>query len=202
MERIDAHVHFWRLARGGYGALDASMAPIFRDREPPHLEASLQATGVARIIIVQAVESLAENLYTLGLAARFPWIAGVVGWVDPASPSAEEAIDRLIERIFAFAGLDASAATVQRRIATTSALALARLQRDPALSPTIALALWERLARLAATLSRGTDDWSRGLGRLLGDREALTAALADQRRLPHIPPGMPIGGEGEDWPGL
>ena len=52
------------------------------------------------------------------------------------------------------------------------------------------------------TLARGTDDWSRGLGRLLGDREALTAALADQRRLPHIPPGMPIGAEGEDWPAL
>ena len=121
---------------------------------------------------------------------------------DPASPSAEEAIDRLLERVFAFAGLDASAATVQRRIATTSALALARLQRDPALSPTIALALSERLARLSGQLARGTDDWSRGLGRLLGDREALTAALADQRRLPHIPPGMPIGAEGEDWPGL
>ena len=121
---------------------------------------------------------------------------------DPASPSAGEAIDRLIDHVFAFAGFDAAAAAVQRRIATTAALALARVQRDPALSPTIALALSERLARLAATLGRASDDWSRGLGRLLGDREALTAALADQRRLPRIPPGMPIGGEGEDWPGL
>ena len=60
---------------------------------------------------------------------------------DPSSPSAAETIDRLIERVFAFAGLDASAAAVQRRIATTTALALARVQRDPALSPTIALAL-------------------------------------------------------------
>ncbi|MEA3029041.1 MAG: hypothetical protein QOG13_366 [Sphingomonadales bacterium] len=121
---------------------------------------------------------------------------------DPASPSAQEAIDRLIGRTFAFAGLDPAAAAVQRRIATTAALALARLQRDAALSPTIALALSERLARLAAQLGRAPDDWSRGLGRLLGDREALTAALADQRRLPRIPPGMPIGGEGEEWPGL
>jgi hypothetical protein len=121
---------------------------------------------------------------------------------DPASPSAAEAIDRLIDRAFAFAGLDPSAATVQRRVATTTALALARLQRDAALSPTLALALSERLNRLAAQLGRAPDDWSRGLGRLLADREALTAALADQRRLPRIPPGMPIGGEGEDWPGL
>jgi hypothetical protein len=121
---------------------------------------------------------------------------------DPSSPAAGEAIDLLIARVFAFAGLDPSAATVQRRVATTTALALARLQRDGALSPTIALALSERLSRLAAQLARAPDDWSRGLGRLLGDREALTAALADQRRLPRIPPGMPIGAEGEDWPGL
>jgi hypothetical protein len=121
---------------------------------------------------------------------------------DAASPSASEAIDRLIARTFSFAGLDASAATVQRRIATTTALALARAQRDPALSPTLSLALSSRLGRLGAQLAAAPDDWSRGLGRLLGDREALTAALADQRRLPAIPPGMPIGGEGEDWPGL
>ena len=105
-------------------------------------------------------------------------------------------------QVFAFNGLDPSAAAVQRRIATTTALALARLQRDSALSPTVSLALSERLHRLAGQLSAAQSDWSRGLGRLLGDREALTAALADQRRLPAIPPGMPIGGEGEDWPGL
>ena len=34
--------------------------------------------------------------------------------------------------------------------------------------------------------------------RLLGDREALDQAIADRRRLPRIPPGMPIGAEG-DW---
>jgi hypothetical protein len=87
---------------------------------------------------------------------------------------------------------------VQRRIATTVALALARAQRDGALSPTIALALSERLNRLAGQLSRAKGDgvqadWSRGLGRLLLDREALGAALADPRRLPKVPPGMPIG---------
>jgi len=41
---------------------------------------------------VQAAETLAENLYTLGLAHRFPWIAGVVGWIDPASASVAEEV--------------------------------------------------------------------------------------------------------------
>ena len=41
---------------------------------------------------------------------------------------------------------------------------------------------------------RGVDsDWSRGIGELLGDREALDKAVADPARLPKVPPGMPIG---------
>lgn len=112
---------------------------------------------------------------------------------DPSIPSAHDVIDRLIDR--AFTRPDTG---VQRRIATTVALALARTQRDATLSPTVGLSLSERLNRLASRLlkSKGDGvqpDWSRGLGRLLLDREALGAALADPRRLPKVPPGMPIG---------
>jgi hypothetical protein len=119
---------------------------------------------------------------------------------DPQSPGAGEAIDRLLAQVTRFAGLGAGEAAVQRRIATTTVLALARLQRDPNLSPTLALALSERLARLGRALAAATgtgvqSDWSRGLARLLGDREALDKAAADTRRLPRIPQGMPIGEE-------
>jgi len=119
---------------------------------------------------------------------------------DPASPGASEAVDRLLAQVTSFAGLSASEAAVQRRIATTAILAVARVQRDPNLSPALALALSERLARLgrqlAAVPGAGMQsDWSRGLGRLLEDREALDKATADTRRLPRIPQGMPIGEE-------
>jgi hypothetical protein len=117
---------------------------------------------------------------------------------DPASPGAAEAIDRLIAQVTGFGGLPAAQAGVQRRIATTAILAVARTQRDPNLSPTLSLALSERLTRLgrqfAAVPGAGVQaDWSRGLGRLLGDRDALDKAAADTRRVPRIPPGMPIG---------
>jgi L-fuconolactonase len=92
---VDAHVHFWRLARGDNTALSPSMAPLWRDHEPAGLKPQLQACGVERIVVVQAAETLAENLYTLGLAARTPWIAGVVGWIDLASPSLVEEIAAL-----------------------------------------------------------------------------------------------------------
>jgi hypothetical protein len=107
---------------------------------------------------------------------------------DPSVPAPDYVFDLLISRAFGAAGTD-----VGRRIATTSTLALARVQRDAALSPTIALQLSARLDRLADQLRKSRDDWSRGLGALLKDREALDRAVADPRRLPQIPPGMPIG---------
>jgi hypothetical protein len=117
---------------------------------------------------------------------------------DPASPGPHQLVEQLIRQAFNFDGLGAGEAAVQRRIATTSLLALARLQRDPALSSTIALALSDRIARLGTTLgaARGTGvqaEWSRGLARLIADREALERAAADPQRLPRMPPGMPIG---------
>ena len=83
---IDAHVHLWRLSRGDNVALNLSMRPIHRDREPADLKPLLDAAGVGRIVVVQAAETLAETLFTLGLARKFRWIAGIVAWVDPASP--------------------------------------------------------------------------------------------------------------------
>jgi L-fucono-1,5-lactonase len=92
---VDAHIHFWRLARGDNLALSPSMAPIYRDREPDDLRPHIAAAGIERIVVVQGAETLAENLYTLGLAARFPFIAAVVGWVDPSSPSIGEEVATL-----------------------------------------------------------------------------------------------------------
>ena len=94
---IDAHIHFWRLARGDNVTLGSTpaMASIYRDREPPDLKPHLDSAGVDRIVVVQAAETLAENLYTLGLTRSFSWIAGVVGWIDPVSPSVGEEVATL-----------------------------------------------------------------------------------------------------------
>ena len=66
------------------------MTAIYRDREPQHLRPLLDDAGVDRVVVVQAAETLAETVFTLGLMRKFPWVAGVVGWLDPASPSVEE----------------------------------------------------------------------------------------------------------------
>lgn len=92
---IDAHVHLWRLKRGDNLALTPDMVPIYRDREPEHLRPLLDAAGIERIVVVQAAWTLAETLFTVGLSARHPWIAGIIGWIDPASPSLAEEIAAL-----------------------------------------------------------------------------------------------------------
>src|SRR6185503_1285274 len=76
---------------------------------------------------------------------------------DAAQPRPEHVFAGLIDR-----ALRPATEPVQRRVATTIILALARVQRDPALSPTIALALSDRLARLAGRLAASDSEWSRG----------------------------------------
>ena len=92
---IDAHQHFWKLARGDYGWLTPDLAALYRDFLPDDLAPLLRAAGVTATIAVQAADSEAETEYLLSLADRHDWIAGVVGWVDLEAPHAVTSIDRL-----------------------------------------------------------------------------------------------------------
>jgi L-fuconolactonase len=83
--RIDAHQHYWRLARGDYRWLspnEPTLAPICRDVLPAELAPLLARHGVVQTVLVQAADSLAETDWLLDLAARHASIGGVVGWVD------------------------------------------------------------------------------------------------------------------------
>jgi hypothetical protein len=112
---------------------------------------------------------------------------------DSSVPAPSQLFDLLLARTLPQIGSE-----VGRRIATTSILALARVQHDKTLSTTIAMELAGRLDRLADELGRqrgpaAQQDWAHGLAALLKDREALEKAIADPTRLPQVPPGMPIG---------
>ena len=163
---------------------------IFRTAGGPVFD-PLVATEVAASVTLNALLA-PERLNRLAEQDR----------IDGAAIGADELVDRLLAATMPAERGDADA--VQRRIATTTLLALARVQRDPALSPTLALALDDRLLQLSRGL-RGTDgkgkhaEWSRGLGRLLANREALDKLLAEPQRAPRIPPGMPIGAAENDW---
>jgi|694.fasta_scaffold01706_13 L-fuconolactonase len=96
--RIDAHQHFWRLARGDYRWLSPTLGPLWRDFEPEDLEPLLERHGIAGTIAVQAADTLAESLHLLDLGTRRDWILGVVGWVDLRSAEAVSDIETLSAR--------------------------------------------------------------------------------------------------------
>jgi L-fuconolactonase len=96
--RIDAHQHFWRLARGDYGWLTAELAPIHRDHEPADLEPLLKAARIDRTVLVQAAPTEAETDFLLRLAVATDFVAGVVGWVDFAASDAAHRIAALAAR--------------------------------------------------------------------------------------------------------
>jgi L-fuconolactonase len=93
---LDAHQHFWQLTQPfNYGWLRAPQhAPINRDFLPTDLLPLIQKAGVERTIFVQTQHDVAENRWVLKFAEQHDWIAGVVGWVDLASPACE---DQLLE---------------------------------------------------------------------------------------------------------
>lgn len=93
--RIDSHQHFWRLDRGDYGWLTPALGPIHRDFTPADLAPHLDAHGITATILVQAAPTEAETRFLLDLAARTPFVAGVVGWADFAAPDAPARIASL-----------------------------------------------------------------------------------------------------------
>ena len=89
---IDAHQHYWSVARGDYGWLERAPDAIRRDFLPADLAPMLARHGIGRTILVQAAPTVAETRWLLDLAARTPSVAGVVGWVDFEAPDAPGAI--------------------------------------------------------------------------------------------------------------
>ncbi len=95
--RIDAHHHFWRLARGDYDWLTPALAPIWRDFTPADLAPLLARAGVDATVLVQAAPTKAETAFLIDLAARTPFVAGVVGWVDFEAPDAADQVATLAQ---------------------------------------------------------------------------------------------------------
>lgn len=93
--RIDAHQHFWRMARGDYGWLTPALGVIYRDFGPEDLAPYLADHGIDASILVQAAPTEAESAFLLDIADTTPFVAGVVGWTEFTAPAAAAAIARL-----------------------------------------------------------------------------------------------------------
>jgi len=94
--RIDAHQHFWAIARGDYGWLTPARKGLYRDFGPGDLEPLLERHGMDGTVLVQAAPTLAETRYLLELAESQPKVLGVVGWVALDGTDATDVIDELV----------------------------------------------------------------------------------------------------------
>ena len=73
--RIDAHQHFWRLARGDYGWLTPAKGSIHRDFGPADLTPLLARAGIDATVLVQAAPTVDETRFLLELARTTPVVA-------------------------------------------------------------------------------------------------------------------------------
>lgn len=118
---------------------------------------------------------------------------------DANQPGVGELADRLLTQAFAPAG--GRLAEVARRIQTRTVLELAAVARRPDVSPAARAEIGQRLTDLAIKLKSapGADPSDRAhrltLAALLQDKDELSHVLAQAKRRPDVPPGMPIGSD-------
>jgi L-fuconolactonase len=93
--RVDAHQHFWRLARGDYRWLTPAKGAIYRDFGPADLAPLLARAGIDATVLVQAAPTVDETRYLLELARTTPVVAGVVGWAPLDAPDAPDVVAAL-----------------------------------------------------------------------------------------------------------
>lgn len=93
--RIDAHQHFWQRNRFEYAWMPAAPSPLARDYLPADLEPILERNRFDGCVAVQAAHDPREVDWLLNLAAEYPFIRGVVGWVDLTDAGVGGTLDRL-----------------------------------------------------------------------------------------------------------
>ncbi len=92
---IDSHLHFWDLELFPYEWISPQSSVLYRTYTPDDIWPHLQTNGVTGAVFVQANNLIEESEWVLGLSEIYPWILGVVGWVDLAAPDIESTLNRL-----------------------------------------------------------------------------------------------------------
>jgi L-fuconolactonase len=94
--KIDAHQHFWIYNSSDYPWISGTMESLKRDFLPSDLRKELDGLNFDGTVAVQARQSLEETDWLLGLAAKYSFIKGVIGWVDLCSPDLQKQIERFL----------------------------------------------------------------------------------------------------------
>src|SRR5690606_1539582 len=89
-----AHQHFWNYHPVRDAWITDQMKVLQRDFLPDDLLPLMKANGVSGCIAVQADQTEEETLFLLHLAAHYPEIKGVVGWIDLTATDLADRLNR------------------------------------------------------------------------------------------------------------
>lgn len=95
--KIDTHQHFWKYNNRDYVWMSAGMDKLRKDHLPTDLLPLIDAAGISATVAVQARQCLEESTWLLQLADKYPFIRGVVGWVDLSSDRVVEQLEQLAQ---------------------------------------------------------------------------------------------------------
>lgn len=90
---VDTHNHYWDIARSDLYWMRPEMTTLRRSFTPADLKPEMDAAGVDRSVIVQAAHSDWDNRWWLQLTEEYPFVGGVIGWVDLARPDVGQVLD-------------------------------------------------------------------------------------------------------------
>ncbi len=105
---VDTHNHYWDIERSDLYWLSAEATQLYRSFTPPDLKPHMDAVGVEHTVIIQAAHSQWDNEWWLSLAEQYPYVSGVIGWVDLERPDVARMLD-LYAQHPAFRGVRAGA---------------------------------------------------------------------------------------------
>ena len=131
---LDAHQHFWEIARGDHDWVSPDYPALFGDFGPEELAPLMQANGIAGTVLIQAAETEDETDYLLGIANRTDFILGVVGWLDMYAETFSDRLDhyRGQPKWVGLRPMFFNASRVKPEIGSGTALWLARIRGCPA----------------------------------------------------------------------
>jgi predicted TIM-barrel fold metal-dependent hydrolase len=87
LDIIDCHTHFYDPSRPEGVPFPAKGSPIYRTVLPEHLRAQKMFRRVTGTVIVEASPWVEDNAWLLNLAEKDPFVVGIIGRLEPGSPS-------------------------------------------------------------------------------------------------------------------
>ena len=92
---IDAHQHFWKYTPSKFPWISDGMAKLRNDFLPVAFEHLIKQHGISGSVLIQSEANEMINDVQLDLADQYPFIQGVVGWLDFNAPGLEEKLNYL-----------------------------------------------------------------------------------------------------------